>query len=85
VDRVDDVPDLVISAKSDVGNGTEIGQNGKRKAGNQDSNVRATKRQRETRSKKGRSLMLDIARDGTVLDIKKKVRTTRHRVVSWSD
>lgn len=78
VSGVSDVPGYgeAVIENDDDNNAVEVNGNvnGKRNNGHLQSNVRGTKRQRATRSKKGRSIELDLGRDSTVLDLKKQVR-----------
>lgn len=85
MDLVSDVPGYKETAKKNGSNFADNGENGKRKSDSLDLNIRATKRQRATRSRKGKSLAVVVSRDGTVLDLKRKVRTRRHRLLTSTE
>lgn len=78
VDEVDAVTDIPGHSTNGHDNENDVAEEayGKRKNGDLQPNIRRTKRQRMTRSKKARSLKLDLGRDNTVLDLKKQVCKT---------
>lgn len=73
VNDVNEIPSRSAANTENENNDIAVELNGKRKNGHLQPNIRITKRQRATQSKKGRIIELDLARDSTVLDLKKRV------------